>query len=295
MLRASLVLSGALLLCGCTVDVTGTGSGGGDDDGAGGGGGTGSSSDPAGGKLTLNGLALDLSVLADLEPAALGHWESDTVAVADSGSIDPVLAHASGGHHLEYLALCALDEGTELVAGGQRYPGLFGLGTEWVDGECGESCQRWVSGCLLAHANAYGVAVEVSLRGGHPGLVWDQQIVDEFTLQEAAFYGNVFAVTGFDFAAQPLYACIGRALIAWDEDPAREETSLDYLQKRICGTGDCGLNSTGPCTSPVQNTSICGEDAGWEGYYGNCQGESYDDPLEIPVYREVVTTYLVEE
>ncbi|HEU5057599.1 MAG TPA: hypothetical protein VFU21_13790 [Kofleriaceae bacterium] len=285
-----LALTATLLLAGCTVDGIGS-----EDPGDGSGGDGVGSAGAAEGKLTLNGLALDLSVLIGLEPSALGHWESETVAIADSGSIDSLLAHPNGPEHLEYLALCALDEGTELVAGGARYPGLFGLGTEWVDAGCGDGCQRWISGCVLAHANAYGVSVEMSLRGAHPGMTWDDRIAEEFVLQEAAFYGNVFEVTGLDYPGQPLYACIGRALIAWEDDPAREDTSLDYLQKRICGTGDCGLNSTGPCTAPVAEGSICSHDAGWEGYYADCEGESYVDPLHVPVYTEVVTSYLVEE
>ena len=299
MLRPWHALAGAIVVTGCTV--VGTGVGGGEDpsgDEGGGGDDTGSASDPAGGKLTLNGLVLDLFVLMDLEPSALGHWESDTVAIADSGSIDAVLAHADGAEHLEYLALCALDEGTELVAGGQHYPGLFGLGAEWVDEGCGESCQRWISACVLAHANAYGVPVEMSLRGSHPGLRWDEQISSEFTLQEAAFYGNVFAVAGVDSVRRPLYACIGRALIAWDDDEEEHpDTSLEYLEKRICGTGDCGLKSTGPCTAPVEPGSICTHDAGWEGYYADCEGESesYSNPFPVPVYPEVVTTYLVQQ
>lgn len=295
MRRPSLALIASLLLAGCTLEGIGGSDPGGEgpDDGSGGDG-TGSSG-AAEGKLTLNGLALDLSVLVDLEPTALGHWESDTVAIADSGSLDALLAHPNGPEHLEYLALCALGDGTELVAGESRYPGLFGLGTEWVEAGCGTSCQRWISGCLLAHANAYGVPVEMSLRGAHAGMTWDEQIAARFDLQEAAFYGNAFEVTGLDFPRQPLFACVGRALIAWDDDPVRDGSSLDYLQRRICGTGDCGLNSTGPCTAPVAAGNICSHDAGWEGYYADCQGENFDDPLQTPIFPEVVTAYLVEE
>ena len=289
--RPCLVLAGALLLAGCAVEIPGTESGGGDSSG------TGSTSDPAGGKLSSNGLVLDVTALALLDPTALGRWESSSEAVADSGSLDGLLTHPAGAEHLEYLALCALDQGTTLSAGGRDYPGLYGLGTGWVASGCDESCQRWISGCLLAHANAYGVPVTVSLRGGHAGLVWDEAIAAEFDLQEAAFYGNVFEVTGDAFAVdQPLYACSGRALIAFDEDPEHRQSSLEYLQERICGTGDCGLTHTGPCVVPPFATeSICRQDAGWDGYYANCEGESFDDPTVVPVYPEVITTYLVEE
>lgn len=292
--RRCAVLLGAMLLSGCTVEIPGSDVGGGGDPGSSG---TGSSSDPAEGKLSSNGLALDMTALALLDPAPLGRWESEGQAIADSGSLDPLLAHPAGREHLEYIARCALDEGQTLSAGGASYDGLYGLATEWVAGTCGESCQRWLSACVLAHANAYGVAVTISLRGGHDGLAWDEGIAQEFTLQEAAFYGNVFQVTGDDVPEQPLYACSGRALIAWDEDPEHHESSLDYLQKRICGTGvTCGLNQEGPCVyPPVMQASTCSQDAGWEGYYGDCQGENVEDPAVVPVYPEVITTYLVDE
>ena len=288
-------LAGALLLTGCTVEIpTDVGGGGGD---TGGGDGNGSSSDPAGGKLSSNGLVLDFTALELLDPAPLGHWASDTEAVADSGSLDPLIAHPRGAEHIEYLASCALDRGTELVAGGSRYPGLLGLATEWVEGSCGESCQNWLGACVLAHANEYGTSVTVSLRGAHQGLVSDDGIAAEFTVQEAAFYGNIFQITDgenpVDFV-RPLFACSGRALMAWDEDPTHQ-SSPDYLRERICGTGDCGLNYMGPCVyPPVESESTCAGDAGWEGYYGTCKGEDFEDLLSPPVYLQVITTYLAE-
>lgn len=294
--RSFLVLAGALLLSGCAVELPGTGvGGGGDSNGSGGG----STSDPAGGKLSSNGLALDMEILTELDDGLLGVWQSDTEVVVDPDSVS-IYEEDGGPQHLEYLALCALEEGTELVIGSNRYPGLYGLGPEWVVSACEESCQRWVSACLLAHANQYGVEVTVSLRGAHPGLEWDAAIAEEFSLQEAAFYGNIFQVEDDDPVepGRPLYACAGRALVAWDEDPEHQESSLDYLQKRICGSGSsCGLNNPGPCVfPPVATASICRQDAGWEGYYANCQGENYDDPAAaVAVYPEVITTYLVEE
>jgi len=290
--RLCAVLMGALLLPGCAVEIPGTDVGGGDPGASGSGS---SSSDPAEGKLSSNGLALDMNALALLDPAPLGHWASESEAVADSGSLDALLSHPAGAEHLEYIALCALDRGQTLSAGGVTYQGTYGLATQWVDSTCDESCQRWMSACVLAHANGYGISVTISLRGEHQGLVWDDAIAEQYTLQEAAFYGNVFQVTGADEPLQPLFACFGRALVAWDEDATHQESSFDYLQKRICGTGDCGLESTGPCTAPIETESICSDDAGWDGYYGNCEGENYDDPLNLPVYPEVITTYLVDE
>lgn len=291
MVPATLVLAGAMILSGCTVEVPGI-----DGAGSGGSGAGTSAAGRADGKLSSNGLVLDTGALGLLEPSALGHWESDTVAVADSGSLDPLASHPQGAHHLEYLALCALADGTELVAGGARYPGLYGLAPAWVEAGCDPSCQRWVSACVLAHANAFGTPVTLSLRGAHEALGWDEEIAAEFTVQEAAFYGNVFEVqAGTVDPAAPLYACTGRALLAWDEDPSHQESDLDYLQERICGTGDCGLHHTGPCVyPPVHSESTCSGDAGWDGFYQDCEGTDYDDPLATPVYPEVITTYLAE-
>ena len=41
------------------------------------------------------------------------------------------------------------------------------LAREWgVDqGSCSESCQRWISACLLARTNYWGRPVSISLRG----------------------------------------------------------------------------------------------------------------------------------
>src|SRR5262245_41526408 len=57
---------------------------------------------------------------------------------------------------LKYVVSCALDDGQSvtLSVDGQRYvfPGSLGLAPEWGErrGSCDDSCQRWVSGCVLA-------------------------------------------------------------------------------------------------------------------------------------------------
>ena len=296
---SSRLLAGALaclVMPACTVEIPGIPIGGGDDGDDSGGGSTGGS-DSAEGKLSSNGLVLDLEALALLSPSSIGSWQSEGEAVADSGALDPLLAHPAGAAHVEYLATCALAEGTALTAGGVRYPGLFGLAPEWIGGECGLSCQRWVGACVLAHANAFGVAVTMSLRGEHPGLEWTDADVEQFEVQEAAFYGNLFELVPGAIAGQPLYACSGRALVAFDDDPESEETSHGYLQERICGVGQCGFEFMGPCVyPPVASASTCAVDGGWDGGYASCRGEDLEQPdAQDPVYAEVITAYLADE
>jgi hypothetical protein len=255
--------------------------------------------DSAEGKLSTNGLALDLDALAQLGPLPLGSWES-TRAVASSPSLAALLAGPSGLEQVAYLALCALDRGTELVvdAAGDEvsFPGLYGLAPEWVSQECGLSCQRWVSACLVAHANAFGYRVPISLRGKHPGLVWDEAIEADYPLQEGAFYGNLFD------AEEPVaYACAGRALIDFDDDFGGDWTFADgadrYLTQRICSTGQpCGLENTGLCHLPseVANelASACATDAGEASYYGGCRKTAAGPVHGASTVDEVITTYL---
>ena len=92
--------------------------------------------------------------------------------------------------------------------------GVNADGSTWgASGTCDESCQRWVSACVLARTNAYGVHVEISMRApadapqaktalsasdyerarcpaGSEG-----DIHCGYTLREGAYYGNLFATT----------------------------------------------------------------------------------------------------
>ena len=288
--RLTAISLAAAALGACTVEITGRP---GPVDGEAPGGG-GSSPGAAEGKLSNNGLALSPGALALLEPAPIGRWDG-AVAIADGAALADLAAHPAGLEHIEYLALCALDEGSALeveIAGEtHQLPGLFGLAPGWVTAPCEGSCQRWLSACLLAHANAYGVSVTVSLRGDHPGLTWDEEIEAEFTLQEAAFYGNVFELDATSLLDRPLHACSGRALIGDDTDETAVR-SFDYLQQRICGVGSsCGLQNAGPCHFSIPAASACKRDAGTRGFYGDCLAQ-LADPL-APVYAEAITTYLV--
>jgi alpha-tubulin suppressor-like RCC1 family protein len=75
-------------------------------------------------------------------------------------------------------------------------------------GACDESCQRWISACVLARTNAYGVHVEISMRAPanappaiknalapSPSLDGNLSEVDLFSHREGAYYGNIFETT----------------------------------------------------------------------------------------------------
>ena len=83
-----------------------------------------------------------------------------------------------------------------------------------------DSCQRWVSACVLARTNAYGVHVQISMRAPAvvpPGrdaqyakiqaaLATSPGEVATFGGREGAFYGNLFATTPVNPAASLDYS-----------------------------------------------------------------------------------------
>lgn len=236
------------------------------------------------GKLSSNGLVLDRALLSELSTAPLAAGDGLSLADEHAG----LLAAPTGSDLLSYLALCALDDGAQLAAGGEHYPGLYGLAPEWADSDCDDSCQRWVSACVLAHANAFGNPVTVSLRGEHPGFSWTGEHERGFAIQEAAFYGNVFA------SPPELFACAG--------DGIRVDSTV-YAERLCSVSGLCGVLFTGECHhagSPTSGPgagagSSCLEEAGAAGYFSDCKTSIGDVFFEGPLYQEVVTVYLAAE
>jgi hypothetical protein len=86
--------------------------------------------------------------------------------------------------------------------------GAIGIGINqdgtgwWEAGRCDETCQRWVSACVLARTNAYGVKVPISMRvhatapaAVRAALATTPAEEAAFPLPEGSYYGNMFATT----------------------------------------------------------------------------------------------------
>lgn len=106
----------------------------------------------------------------------------------------------AGREFVRYLADCALCAGVAAYAdiAGQRYefPGATGLAPHWLHRPLSEAEQRWVTACILARTNAFGIEVQISLRADHspyPALATTDEERREFTLHEGDFFGNLFA------------------------------------------------------------------------------------------------------
>lgn len=101
------------------------------------------------------------------------------------------MTHSAGRQLIKYIVECALPSGDYLSKNGYIFYGKIGLAPEWKYGSCGTACQEWVSACLLARTNEYGLTVNIDMRADDPAIGtapgnWS------FTEQEGAFFGNLF-------------------------------------------------------------------------------------------------------
>jgi hypothetical protein len=221
-----------------------------------------------------------------------------------------MLSTADGREVYSYIISCALPDGKEIdatVPGAPdtappdtlytcahescRFPGSLGLAEYWIDHRLDLKGQRWVTACLLARVNNFGVRVMISLRGVAPQLLVGRHEAERYSLEEGAFYGNIFADPD-----KPLdwNACRGK-------DAAAGEAG--DLKLRVCTEPDpndpthtkCGFNYAGDCGSyaaSATESKACNffDSDGW--YEGCLTGPTADEGPAAKPYSEVITTYV---
>ena len=197
---------------------------------------------------------------------------------------DPAKAIAqteSGREFIKYLTDCALDASVSAYADvqGQHYefPGAMGLAPHWLHRPLTEAEQRWVSACILARTNYFGVEVQISLRADHspfPALQTTDQERREYILHEGDFFGNLFTNTPVAAVA------VGRATPEQRRDPV--------FQRRVCTAEDpdaaphdskthslCGFIITGDARNPDAHT---------------LSGQQYDQSISVYLKPQAPST-----
>lgn len=222
----------------------------------------------------LNG-AVQNGIYADLGRGALTGEHVVSVGLAEAvgpeGGFGPIFA---------YLVECALPETAKVTVGeGARaavFRGALGLAPEWADGPCDEACQEWVSACLLARTNAYGLAVSIYLDAPHPAIrAGALEGRSGYSVREGAYFGNIFRDPEWQ------YSCRG---------DGRDPLALTW---RACARpgGRCGFAHAGACgavdgeTGEVVAEPACEVDA--DGLYSRCRSRPGGR-----VFERVVTMYL---
>ncbi|HEY0254501.1 MAG TPA: hypothetical protein VGC41_23395 [Kofleriaceae bacterium] len=217
-------------------------------------------------KLATNKLATNKLATSKLAAQQLG-------GALFTGST--LIETADGRDVLSYVLKCALSSGQTLTLTDSKkvsyaFPGEIGLAPAWTTRALTLSEQRWVSACVLARVNYYGVQVALSLRGNNPVLSAGLSEITTYSAPEAGFYGNLFATN------QPENACISLLKDLGVGSPSyalRQCAVADSTGK----TTMCGFAYNGLCAS------TCGIGIA---PYQNCRG------ADGTTYAEVITVEL---
>jgi hypothetical protein len=209
-----------------------------------------------------------------------------------SSNAAALLASSTGIELFSFFVSCALPADVTLLAtidGAElEFFGEFGLAPQWRSAALDFAGQRWVSACVFARVNAHDLAVAFSARGPNLGLAADGDERAAFTLEEGAFYGNLFVPL-----SQPIqwFACRGRDEAAGqagglaDRDCADQDPAKPNLT--VCGfvfTGNCGsFAGELACESFSPNGT----------YYRRCHtAPTQNGQWQGEVFEQVITTFV---
>lgn len=211
------------------------------------------------------------------------------------GAITELVDDADGRSLLSYVARCALatgDSATFPVDGAPDlvYTGLLGFATAWKVGSLGNVGRRLMTGCLMAHVNAFETQVPISVRNA---IVGDAGLAEKllFPSQELAVYGNYFAAA----SQREIYVCFGKAVAqAFGAQGGLGGALPSYLDLRVCSTTEgCGFHRVGACfrwpSIPAVTQSACDVQSG--SFYQPC----HEAPIQVettPAWDETVSVYL---
>ena len=194
---------------------------------------------------------------------------------------DPSASGASARLLLRYTVGCALDTTQSMsftwvdadnVSHDETYSGVLGLAPDWASGPLAADGQTWVSACLIARVNYFGVTVNVSLRGPMAGLDASESELAAYTKEEGAFWGNLFTTT------PTAYAC--------HNVPDTDHSRAAY---RVCATGYVDSSGAMQSCGIIERLGSCSSTCGQldsAGYYASCSDGAG------PSSSSVVTVFL---
>jgi hypothetical protein len=209
-----------------------------------------------------------------------------------------LLATDDGREVLSLVVSCAVPLGITLVGtvNGAEFDllGEIGLAPQWLSSPLDRVGQHWVSACMFARVSGLEVVIPISMRGRHPQLATSAAERAEWTLEEAAFYGDAFGPLD-----QPLrwFACRGRDKAAGD---------AGELADRECAAPDpahpgftlCGMIFAGDCGSFAPDQA-CESFSTHGTFYERChtsplrdRDDDRDDDDDAQVFNQVITTFV---
>ena len=149
--------------------------------------------------LAYNALSANFNAVGEMSQKPLAsEYYADKSGTAMSYQLHDPLTR----EFFKYMVSCALEPGQyvkyeDTLAGGTGYvfEGDLGLCPRWNEDAPSQECLEVVSACLLARNNAFGVEVQLSMRGHTADgyrLELEPGEKESFPWREGAFYGNIF-------------------------------------------------------------------------------------------------------
>lgn len=211
---------------------------------------------------------------------ATNRLATNSLANASLTGSPSLIETADGREVFWYVVACALPTGssvtvTDSTGTSYTFDGEIGLAPGWATTTPTVAERHWVTACLLARTNYYGVSVEVSMRGSHPALATTTTETSTYKVPEGAFYGDLF-----DPAAQSWYACGTKK---WTTTLAQDaQRTCTISQDGI--TTMCGFTYTFFCGAAYDRShpAACGTT---KAPFGKCKGGG-------TTWNEVITIFL---
>ena len=232
--------------------------------------------------LSINALSINaLSINAlSINALSLYRHRPDTLLLNPAGG--RLAATAEGRQALEYIARCALAEGDYLRVisrgGIWHFPGVLGVAPEWEHGALDTAGQESMTGCLLAHVNAFQISVPISVRS--PLLAEADELESAvYYYGDGAFYGNLYG------ASTEAFSCRIRANRYVDASTQATETAASpTAHQRVCAgeqtAAACGMTFSGYCDQVCNIVERDGDQ--WR--FGDClgaDGRRYHDAFTV--------------
>lgn len=185
------------------------------------------------------------------------------------------------------------------------FPGGIGLTPEWLHKKLSKKGESWLSACLFARVNRHGVTKDISLRGRNEGLEVTQFEQQMFTVQEGAFFGNLFDKPDCDMDEIDWNACSGAGIAtasAAERDCAVENLN-GYTEGGVWfppepGRTICGFKYAGPCGKLDENGDTLDQDYSCDFYnpattiFQSCHERAGKKGGKGHKYQEIITTYV---
>ena len=217
------------------------------------------------------------------------------------------------------------DDPYTCVSGHCVFPGSVGIAPEWLRHKLNHKGQEWVSSCMFARCNAHDTSEAISMRGTSDALSVSADEAALYTVEEGAFYGNMFVDDDDPIA---WYSCEGEGQASGefgglvvrdcteplacksdgtcDPDPSCAGAGCQPLtcgSDNLChsnSTGQvltqCGFNWAGYCadyTPQYPSPYACRSFDSTGGYYGDCHDSSGQGKWKhIKEWDRVITTYV---